>query len=485
MKTYSPIFILLPLIFLLQCCSPTIEGDVIITDVNIVDVKTGDIHADMDVVIVNNKIVSILSHKKSAKYQAEQVIIGSEKFLIPGLWDMHAHTSSESNTKNILFPLFIANGVTGIRVLASDCFEPCWSLDMNITQSRSIQREVQNGSLIGPKTILASTFINGGLTGESSVEDPKTEEDGRALVHLLKSRGVDFIKIYDELQPAAYHGIADEAQKLGLDFAGHIPIAVKTSEASEAGQKSIEHCCDGNLFNECTELEEEMREKILELFRTGKDSQLNDLTLEMIQVFDSVKCQKIYELFKKNNTWFVPTLRLVETYYPNAANWTENPNTKYLPKDEFDYYVENEKDMRNLFGPVRMEIEKRRLKIVSDMNTSGVGLLAGTDCGETGIIHGFSLHEELESLVHAGLSPLEALQTATINPARYQDATDRMGTIAVEQIADLVLLNKNPLDEISNTKKIEAVFTNGQIYNRSVLDSILNRVELKAKETYN
>jgi len=205
------------------------SGDTIaITDVTIIDVVDGTISNNMTLIIEGNIIseigatiaVEILKHAK--------IVRATGKYVIPGLWDMHAHTSSEANTRGIIYPLFIANGITGIRVMSADCFEPCWELTLNIEQSKKIQEDVREGKLIGPRAILASTYIRGAKPGDSStVKAPGTKEHGKELVHLLMDRGVDFIKIYDELPREAYFGIAEEANKQGIPFAGHTPVAEK------------------------------------------------------------------------------------------------------------------------------------------------------------------------------------------------------------------------------------------------------------------
>jgi len=436
----------------------------------------------MTVIIRDNHIRSIGKTDTLKLVGSDKIVDGNDKYLIPGLWDMHVHLINEPYTRQVFYPLFIANGVTGIRVMAADCFEPCEEPNMTITQHRSMQNEINEGKLLGPRSILASYYINGALSGESTVIRPTTEQHGRELARLLKERDVDFIKIYDELTPDAYYGISDESNQLNLDFAGHVPVSIKSSEASNAGQKSIEHCCDTNLFIECSGIEDEMRIKIIEMFRTKEEGNINALSVEMLEFFDSVKCQSIYKLFKQNNTWFVPTLRQVEVIYQDSNDWKEFPNIKYMPKDEFDYF-KNEWDsiIRNYYGPFHPKVEERRRRIVSDMNEAGVGLLAGTDAGELGLIYGFSLHEELISLQNAGLTPLEALRSATLNAAKYQNATDSLGTIEVGKIADLILLNKNPLEDIVNTQEIEAVYTNGSYLNRKNLDLLLSNVETYIK----
>jgi hypothetical protein len=454
------------------------NNDIAIEDVNIVNVENGEIQNNMTVIISENQISSIGKTDNIRLSGTDNIVNGSGKYLIPGLWDMHAHLINEPYTREVFYPLFIANGITGIRVMAADCFEPCDEPNMTIAQHRDLQNEIREGKFLGPKSILGSYYVFGALSGESTVLRPRTEEHGRKLAQLLREREVDFIKIYDELTPEAYYGISDESNKLKIDFAGHVPLTIKSSEASNSGQKSIEHCCDFNLFIECSEIEDEMRLKIIEMFRTREEGNMNALSFEMLEVFDSLKCQNIYQLFKQNNTWVVPTLRMMEVIHQDEYDWKEDPNIKYMPKGEFDYFV-NEWDsiIRNLWGPFHPKVEKRRKSIVSDMNQAGVGLLAGSDAGELGLIYGFSLHEELMSLQNAGLTSLEALQTATLNPAKYQNATNSLGTIEKGKIADLVLLNKNPVKDIRNTQEIEAVFTNGRYLNRKDLDSLLLSVE--------
>lgn len=453
--------------------------DIAIQNVNIINVENGEVQKHMTVVIKGDQIGLIEETSKIRLSNSDKIIDGSGKYLIPGLWDMHTHLINEPYTREVFYPLFIANGITGVRVMAADCFEPCDEPNMTIKQHRSLQKEIEEGKLLGPKSILASYYINGVFSGESTVLKPGTEAHGRELARLLKDRGVDFIKIYSKLNPEAYHGITDEAKKIDLEFAGHAPLTMKSSEVSEAGQKSIEHATD-NLLLDCSEIEEEMRAKLVELFdnESANITDINQLHLQMEQAFDSLKCQEIYEIFRKNNTWIVPTLRLLEVYYADTEDWKDSPNVKYMPKEEYDEFANDYGPfMVNFWGPFIPHVEERRRQMVANMQSAGVGLLAGSDVGEVGLIGGFSLHEELVSLQNVGLTPLEALQSATMNPAKYQNAMSGLGSVDQGKLADLVLLNKNPLEDIRNTQEIEAVFTNGQYLNRMQLDSLLLSVE--------
>ena len=462
------------------------QNDFAIQKVNIVDVKTGELHENRTVIISGNKIKTIIQTDSISLSGIGKLVDGSGKYLIPGLWDMHAHLFNESDIRNAGYPLFIANGITGIRIMAADCLNPpCGDPDMTIAQYRILQKEIKEGKLLGPKTILASDYINGTLKGESTVLKPKTEEHGRQLARLLKDRDVDFIKIYDVLTSEAYFGLTDEAKRLNLEFAGHVPLTISPSIASDAGQKSIEHT-EIPLFMECSDIEdEEVRARVIHLF-TNQQGELgywnaknvNELMYELVKSFNSQKCHELYEKFIRNNTWFVPTLQHLEIYFDGAEDWKLDPRMKYMPKEEYDFFKdEYEPVMREFRSPFIPEVEEMRKRLVFEMQRAGVGILAGSDVGEVGLVCGFSLHDEILSLQNAGLTPLQALQSATINPAKYQNTTDTIGSIEKGKIADLVLLNKNPLEDIKNTQEIEAVFTNGRYFSRKDLDSLLLSVE--------
>ena len=457
------------------------DGLFAITHANIIDMDDGAISTEMTILIKGNIITEVAKDSKIDVPSNARVVNAKGKYVIPGLWDMHAHTSSEANTRNILYPLFISYGVTSVRVMAADCFEPCWELDMTIEQSRKLQKEVKNKTLIGPRALLASTYINGAQPGDSStVKAPRTKEHGKELVHLLIDRGVDFIKVYDELPREAYFGITEEAKKQGISVEGHVPVAVKASEASDAGQKTIEHCCAGSLFEECSSMEEELRMKIVELINSENPKDANKLVLQMVKSYDDAKCKELYQKFIANGTWYVPTLLASERDQPIRLNWRTDPRLKYIPKDELKWWYDNEENIQELYGPSYPEIRKKRFEMVRDMNKAGVNLLAGADCGIYGTFWGSGLHDELALLVEAGLTELEALQAATINAAEYAQLSDSLGKIKKGMISDLILLDANPLEKISNTQRIHLVITNGQFIDRQGLDKILDKVAIEA-----
>ncbi|MBT8297288.1 MAG: amidohydrolase family protein [Maribacter sp.] len=467
-----------------SCNSPNSEktDDLIaITNTSIINMIDGKISEGMTLIIKKGLIATIGESNELEISSKAKIINGTGKYVIPGLWDMHAHTSSEQVTRDILYPTFIANGITGIRVLSADCFEPCWELQMNIDQSRQLQSEVEKSMLVGPKAILGSTFINGAKPGEvSTVRAPGNRNDGKKLVHLLLDRGVDYIKIYDEIPREAYFGIADEANKQGLPFAGHVPVSVKASEASDAGQKSIEHCCAGSLFEECSSEEKRLREQITRLIQSREPKNMYSLVLELVKTYDDAKCQEVFKKFLENNTFYAPTL--IATEMDNILrkdDWRDDPRLKYLPKKEYEFWIEDEIATKEVLGIQDPLIREKRFDIVGDMNKAGVEILAGSDCGVFGVHYGSGLHDELELLVEAGLTEFEALQTATINPAKYADKSNVYGNISEGLVADLLILDKNPLDNISNTKQIYSVLSNGKYYDRQSLDNILGNVAIE------
>lgn len=484
MKNFKYLYLFAFLLGIVACQNhQTKKSDVItaITDVNIIDMVDGTISSNMTVIIKEKAISEIGANDELNIPENAKRVSGKGKYVIPGLWDMHAHTSSDFNTRNVIYPTFIANGVTGVRVMSADCFEPCWDLTLNIDQSRKIQEDVREGKLVGPRALLASTYINGAKPVEpSTVHAPGTREHGKELVHLLMDRGVDFIKIYDELPREAYFGIAEEANNQGLPFAGHVPVAIKASEASDAGQKSIEHCCEGSLFEECSTQEQLLREEITTLIQSRDPKDMYQLVLRLVRTYDEAKCQAVFQKFLKNGTWYVPTLLAAETDQPIRSGWREDQRLKYVPKTEYEWWYDDEINTNALFGPSFPEIRKKRFEIVQAMNKAGVKLLAGSDCGIYGVFYGSGLHDELTLLVEAGLTELEALQSATINAAAYANLADSLGNIKEGMIADLILLDANPLEDIHNTKRIYSVMTNGKYYDRSNLDSLLANVAVEA-----
>ena len=441
---------------------------IIIKNVSVIDMKDGKIKYNQTVIISGNKIDDIKKSNKSIPSNA-QVIDGSDKFLIPGLWDMHVHifnNSANTGTDNHenYFPLFIANGVTGVRDM--------WTDPDDIQVANKWKEETAAGKLIAPRIAVGSSIVDGVPVFVKNSLGVSTEEEARQAVRTLKNAGAGFIKVYWNLTPALFYAIADESKKLGIDFAGHVPFSMSAAAASDAGQKSIEHMT--GVTEACSSKEEELR----------KEKQTRSVAEELLRTYDESKCVALFKRFAKNKTWHTPTtvLHRVRVFW-DQPEISKNQNLKYSNKTEVEGWLKTLANRRDqVSAETRRQRFKQMLEAIGKMHKAGVPLLAGSDLGNPFIVSGFSLHDELEFFVHAGLTPFESLKTATTNAANYLNLSDSLGVIEKGKLADLVLLDANPLENISNTKKIAGVVTNGRYLSREDLQKMLSGVEDRAKK---
>jgi imidazolonepropionase-like amidohydrolase len=407
-----------------------------ITHVAIVDTTNGRIHRDMTVISAGERITVVGKSSAVTIPQNAQLIDGSGKFLIPGLWDMHVHIGDSDFDKLSNLRLFIANGVTGIRIMDGAPAHRLW------------RREIHNRNLLGPRMVIASSIIDG---PSSYVTDVKVNDadEARAAVRNAQREGADFIKVHDTLPRAAYFAIIDEAKKSGLPVAGHVPASITAKEASEAGQKSIEH------FTGLAEAEA-----------------------------DVDKADELIRLFRKNHTWVCPTMIMRSSYAV-----LDNPilATDYRLRYAKPAWRSSWLKMTKAASSVpasewesRRETIRREKALVGRFQHGGVGLLAGSDDANPYVLPGFSLHDELALLVQSGLTPLQALQTATLNPAKFFNQVAAAGSIANGKNGDMVLLDGNPLENIRNIRKVSGVIIHGRFLNRTELNRILAEIEKNA-----
>ncbi|HTT19867.1 MAG TPA: amidohydrolase family protein [Candidatus Sulfotelmatobacter sp.] len=441
---------------------PSASSTLIIHDVTVIDGTGTPAKPHQTVIVEDGKIVAIdNSGMGFAGKLLGKHVDGSGKFLIPGLWDMHVHMVFGDwfpHGKEITLPLFIANGITGVRDMGGE---------LEVLQRW--RREISEGKLIGPRIVMSCPMLDGPKPRFPSSIAIKTSEDGRRAVDDLKQRGVDFIKLQSLIPREAVFAIADEAKKQGISFVGHVPDAVRASEASNAGQKSFEHLI--GIFEGSSPLEDEF----IQGAKTEK---------QFLSTYDPKRAAALFALLAKNQTWQCPTL--VWERGGNLIDETDfagDTRAKYVPGSwktvtwkRFTDQVEHDFNTDDL--ATRKRFVKKELEVVKAMHNAGISFLAGTDTPPgVYIFPGFSLHEELQRFVAAGFTPMEALQTATLNPAKFLGMEDRLGTIEKGKLADLLLLNANPLDDIANTRKIEAVIVNGRYLPRAELDNILAAVE--------
>jgi len=437
------------------------------THVAVVDVQSGQIEPDMTVLVSGHEIIDVGSSKVVRVPKQTRFVAARGKYLIPGLWDMHVHSLWDFQRPAIFFPLFLANGVTGVREMGG----PMPAIDQVRWRD-----QVATGVMLGPRLVVPGPFVDGPHPIWPGSIRVSTADEATRAVDSLKSAGVDFVKVYTTVPRPAYFGIATEAQKDGIPFAGHVPVDIGVDEASNAGQKSIEHLFGILLY--CSSKSDELKADLM----TGINSnQLND---QMVDTYDSARASTLFTLFAKNETWQVPTLTIRHARpYLQELRAANDPRMKYMPKAIVNDWGPK-LDMRQPTTPEALASRKRlfqkELETVGSMRRAGVKILAGTDTPNPFCFPGFSLHDELGFMVQAGMTPLEALQAATINPAEFLGLTKTLGTVQKGKIADLVLLDANPLENISNTKRIAAVVSAGRFLDRQALDGLLEGVAAKA-----
>ncbi|MEW6130265.1 MAG: amidohydrolase family protein [Acidobacteriota bacterium] len=444
-----------------QADKKTPPPSIVFTNVSVIDATGNPLQSDMAVLITGDKIVAIGKSNKVKLPKGTQKIEAKGKFLIPGLWDMHTHLTL---SKDFSLPLFIANGVTSVRDMGGD-----WEV------LKSWKAASANGEILSPQIKTAGSIIESAnflnmlrrigafinkpnnpaiLKGRMGVANP--EQSKQAIQKLVKD-GVDFIKFRTNISREAYLAMATEAKSAGLMFVGHAPTGVTLIEASDAGQKSIEH---------------------------GMDA--------LMKLTDEER-QQTYERLVKNQTWVVPTwitmksVRLIPDKDVVAViNDRENKidaRRKYLSASLLDLWDTQVKIKKFESATDWTKVMQAYQQHFRELHKAGVRMMAGTDTGSPLVYPGFSLAEELELLVSdIGLTPMEALQSATRNPAEFFGMEKTLGAIEVGKLADVVLLEANPLENIGNIKKIAGVMLGGKYLDKPALQKILNDVEVAASK---
>jgi imidazolonepropionase-like amidohydrolase len=438
-------------------------GTVTIANVTIIDTTGGPPQLHRTVTVRKGVIADIRDSTLPKHKERGVEVNGTGKYLIPGLWDMHVHMVFGDwfpRGNEVTLPLFIANGITGVRDMGGE-----------LELLQQWRKEISAGTLIGPRIVMSGPMLDGPQPRFPSSIAIKTPEDGRRAVDDLKQRGADFIKLQSLIPREAVFAIADEAKKQGITFVGHVPDSVRASEMSNAGQKSFEHLI--GIFEGSSPLEDEF-------LKGGKTEG------KFLSTYDPKRAEALFALLAKNQTWQCPTL-----VWERGGNLLEmndlahDPLAKYVPaywKDVTWKRFTNEimRDNTDDLLTRRRFVEKE-LEVVKAMHKAGIPFLAGTDTPPgVAVFPGFSLHQELERFVAAGFTPLVALQTATLNPAKFLGMEDRLGSIEKGKLADVVLLDANPLEDIRNTQKIAGVVVNGRYLSRADLDKMLAGVEQAA-----
>jgi hypothetical protein len=432
-----------------------------IRHVTIINVQTGTELKDQTVRIQGTRIASVAPTQDSDA--TPNSIDAHGAYLIPGLWDMHVHVHDPDE-----LPLYIVNGVTGIRIMSGE--------RDTAARRAELAREVPS-----PEIYLASAIVDGDppiWPGSIVVKKPA---DARRTVDEIKSSGADFVKVYNRIPRDAYFAIADEAKQQHIPFEGHVPDAITAQEASSAGQRSIEHLT--GIPISCSSKQNELMAESLraQMFR---DKLV--VVARAYQSYDAAKCRALFEDFRRNQTWQVPTLTVLQLWGRlDDQRYLSDPRQAYIDHKSRDRWEERTDFQRHHWSGPQFDMARGIFsadkKIVGAMFRAGVPMMAGTDAMNPYCFPGFSLHDELALLVQSGVTPLAALQMATINPAQFMDRTADLGTVEPGKIANLVLLRADPLADIHNTTQIEAVWLEGKYFNHEALSEMLEKAKQNAR----
>jgi len=466
--------------FLPHCQGPVLEftAGIAIEDVAVIDVQEGRVLGGMTVVIEGSRISAVEPSTQIRLGEGVERIQGRGKYLVPGFWDMHVHAVDPFSSE--MLPLFVANGVTGIRDMWGD-----------LETAKEIRGQIVAGERIGPRFQVPGHYIDGPHPWWEGSVTAGSPEEGRSAVDSLAAAGAAFIKVGSLLDPPVFRTIIERATELGLSVAGHVPFNVSAAQASDLGLASVEHLT--GVMEGCSVFAPELqadRENWMAARAAGEDAPnpIFDVAVfrRISDGFDADLCGSLADLLARNRTWQVPTLTVIR---PGAfgfdSTFTNDPRLVYMPAGIRDDWAAIVDRYRSATSPDDIAEEHRWFltlhEVIRVLRDRGVPILAGTDAPNPFVFFGFSLHDELELFVEAGLSPTEALRTATLNPSQFLEATDSLGSVAPGKLADLVLLNRNPLEEISNTREIQAVFLNGRLFTRSDLDQMLSEVKAWAE----
>jgi len=356
------------------------------------------------------------------------------------------------------------------------------------------RKEIEAGQLLGPHMLIPSPIVDGPKPVWPGSIAVANASEGRQAVIQVKQGGADFVKVYSLLSRDAYFAIADESKKQGIPFEGHVPDSVTLEEASNAGQMTVEHLT--GVLAACSSHEAELLKSAQETVAAIDAGQLPSVRFWgpeyrerqklALETYSPQKAETVFAELKKNHTWQCPTLTLLRSMgYSDDPSFANDPRLKYIPRDivsswnpKADPFL---KDKTAEDWALSKKVFSKDLEVVGAMQRAGVEILAGTDTLNPYCLPGFSLHDELGLLVQSGLTPMQALQAATLNPARFMGRENDLGMVDTGKIADLVLLDANPLDDIGNTTKISAVVFGGKFYSRTSLDEMLAKIETLAR----
>lgn len=439
-----------------------------IENVAVVDVVQGEIREGRTVVVQGSRIVEVVPASPVRPRDGVTRVDGSGRYLIPGLWDMHVHFGmpfARDPAQELMMTL--AHGVTGVRDLGAtpEVFRTL----------KEWRRRFRAGEVPGPRLHMAGVIVDGDPPTRPHYLTATSEEEGRAVVARLQEMGADFAKVYDGVSAEAFHAIVEEAKARDMAIAGHVPDAIGPVAASDAGITTLEHADElgFHVTNANPPPDSAGGSRVHPLAR-----------MRAFEHYDDPKASAVIERFAENGTAVVPTLQTVHVlarYGPEdfeegvlARLVSEKQKRERLDDLPHDFTEREQASLERAYRNLRTMLAR--------MNAEGVTLLAGSHAPIPLVPYGYGLHQEMARLSEAGLGAAEALRTATLHPARIMGRVDELGTIEEGKLADLVLLDADPLEDIRHTREIRAVVMDGRLLERDRLDAMIDGAEEEQRD---
>ena len=460
-------------LLIVSCSEPgpqLLPGDQLIIDTTVVDVAANELLPSMTVIVRDDRILAVLPSDQ-VNVTNEDLVIATGGYVMPGLWDMHVHALGNSDDAiSRVLPLFLANGVTGIRDMGSV-----------VDGVAAVRKRLANEpGLVAPAIVAAGPILDGVKLpwyGDLPLVIDSVDAVEAALTNLLE-QGLDFFKVYDQLSQPVYDAIAAYANENDIAFAGHSVRSVGMQRAAAAGQRSIEHLSLFSLGDCAAETDGWYERALGAKFGEGGYAAYYDVVIEFFESFDETGCEQAIATMVENSTFFTPTL-VMEL---NDRSRVDESTFQYMAPGAIEWCENGLAAVEAAASPEQEAVFDLHLSFAKRLHDAGVLLLAGSDNPNYCLVPGFSLHWELSLLVEAGLTPAEALQTATINAASALGKEGEEGKVAPAYRANLVMLDANPLDDISNARQVTGVIAGGRWLGRDALDSMLQSAGGEAGE---
>ena len=448
-------FLIILLVLLFSCCTNAQKADFVFTNVNLLDMTTDEIKTNKTVAILQGKIASI-TDASELKFSSEtEVIDGTDKFLMPGLTEMHAHIPGNQDMELLeetLF-LYLSNGITTIRGMLGQPYH------------LELRDKVLTNEILGPRIYTSGPSMNGNTV--TSVEEAERK------VRSQKEAGYDFLKLHPGLTKANFDALVATANEVGIPYAGHVSTGVGIRHALESKYASIDHV-DGYLEG-----------LVPSSIRVNPNAN-GFFGINFTDIADESIIQELVDMTKANSVWVVPTQAMMERWIgpEDPKVISQDPEMKYMNPKTVNNWVRTKQsiiDAPNYDADRANEFNEIRRSIIKELYEAGVPILLGSDAPQVFNVPGFSIQRELDAMVRSGLSHYEALVAGTVNPAKFFKMEGQFGTVEIGSDADLVLVNSNPLDDIANMKKQSGVMVRGTWLSKEMIDNRLSQIATKYK----